>query len=77
MTGSVEINPEESVNLEIGFRSELVRGLAINSTYFRNDFSNLIAVGSVAGGDNPLAEGEALFEWLGSLCACQLRPHLQ
>jgi Fe(3+) dicitrate transport protein len=26
--------------------------------------SNLVAVGSVAGGDNPLAEGEALFEGL-------------
>jgi Fe(3+) dicitrate transport protein len=62
--GSIDINPEESVNLEVGFRSEFWRGLNIDSTYFRNDFSNLIAVGSVAGGDNPLAEGEALFEGL-------------
>ncbi len=62
--GSIDISPEESVNLEVGFRSELWRGLNIDSTYFRNDFSNLIAVGSVAGGDNPLAEGEALFEGL-------------
>jgi Fe(3+) dicitrate transport protein len=45
-------------------RSELKAGLNIDATYFRNDFSNLIAVGSVAGGDNPLAEGEALFEGL-------------
>jgi len=62
--GSIEVDPEESVNLEVGFRSELVRGLNIDSTYFRNDFSNLIAQGSVAGGDNPLAQGEALFEGL-------------
>jgi Fe(3+) dicitrate transport protein len=62
--GSIDINPEESVNLEVGFRSELWRGLNIDSTYFRNDFSNLIATGSVAGGDNPLAEGAALFEGL-------------
>jgi Fe(3+) dicitrate transport protein len=62
--GSIDINSEQSVNLEVGFRSELKPGLNIDSTYFRNDFSNLIAVGSVAGGDNPLAEGEALFEGL-------------
>jgi Fe(3+) dicitrate transport protein len=62
--GSIDVNPEESVNLEVGLRSELWRGLNIDSTYFRNDFSNLIAQGSVAGGDNPLAEGEALFEGL-------------
>jgi Fe(3+) dicitrate transport protein len=62
--GSIDVSPEESVNIEVGFRSELIRGLAVDSTYFRNDFSNLIAVGSIAGGDNPLAEGEALFEGL-------------
>jgi Fe(3+) dicitrate transport protein len=62
--GSIDIDPEESINLEVGFRSELWRGLNIDSTYFRNDFSNLIAVGSIAGGDNPLAQGEALFEGL-------------
>jgi len=62
--GSIEIDSEESVNLEVGLRSELIRGLNIDTTYFRNDFSNLIAVGSVAGGDNPLAQGEALFEGL-------------
>jgi Fe(3+) dicitrate transport protein len=60
--GSIDVDPEESVNLEVGFRSELLRGLALDGTYFRNDFSNLIAVGSIAGGDNPLAQGEALFE---------------
>ena len=53
--GSIEVDPEESVNLEVGFRSEPLRGLYVDSTYFRNDFSNLIAVGSIAGGDNPLA----------------------
>jgi Fe(3+) dicitrate transport protein len=62
--GSIDVDAEQSVNLEVGFRSELVRGLNIDSTYFRNDFSNLIAQGSIAGGDNPLAQGEALFEGL-------------
>jgi Fe(3+) dicitrate transport protein len=62
--GSIEIDSEESVNLEVGLRSEPVRGLNLDATYFRNDFSNLIAVGSIAGGDNPLAQGEALFEGL-------------
>jgi len=62
--GSIDIDPEESTNLEVGLRSELARGLNIDATYFRNDFSNLVAVGSVAGGDNPLAQGKALFEGL-------------
>jgi Fe(3+) dicitrate transport protein len=62
--GSIDIDPEESVNLEVGLRSEPLRGLNLESTYFRNDFGNLIAVGSVAGGDNPLAQGKALFEGL-------------
>ena len=65
--GSIEIDPEESVNLEVGMRSELFRGLNIDATYFRDDFSNLIAVGPIAGGDNPLAQGEALFEGLEAL----------
>jgi Fe(3+) dicitrate transport protein len=34
----------------------------MDGTYFRNDFSNLVAVGSIAGGNVPLAQGEALFE---------------
>lgn len=60
--GSVEVDPESSVNLEVGFKSEPILGLVMDGTYFRNDFSNLVAVGSVAGGNVNLAQGEALFE---------------
>ena len=60
--GSVDVDPESSVNLEVGIKSEAVSGLVIDGTYFRNDFSNLVAVGSIAGGNVNLAQGEALFE---------------
>ena len=62
--GSIEIDAEQSVNVEAGLRSELVRGLKLDATYFRNDFDNLVAAGSVAGGEQPLAQGQALFEGL-------------
>lgn len=60
--GSIEVDAESSTNLEAGFRSELRKGIIVDATYFRNDFDNLVAVGSVAGGGQPLAQGEALFE---------------
>lgn len=60
--GSVEVDAESSINLEVGFKSEAILGVVVDGTYFRNDFSNLIAVGSIAGGNVPLAQGEALFE---------------
>jgi Fe(3+) dicitrate transport protein len=62
--GSIDVDAEKSTNIEVGFRSELVRGFKLDTTYFRNDFDNLVAVGSVAGGDQPLAQGKALFEGL-------------
>ncbi len=60
--GSRELDPESSVNLEVGFKSEVVSGVVVDGTYFRNDFDSLIAVGSIAGGSTPIAQGEALFE---------------
>ncbi|MGQ0672751.1 MAG: TonB-dependent receptor plug domain-containing protein [Hyphomicrobium sp.] len=62
--GSVDVDGESSVNLEVGVKSELARGIKLDATYFRNDFHNLIAVGSIAGGSVNLAQGEALFEGL-------------
>lgn len=59
-----EVGSEHSINFEAGVKSEPVRGLIFDGTYFRNDFDNLIATGSIAGGSLPLAEGEALFEGL-------------
>lgn len=60
--GSVEVDAESSTNIEVGFKSTPLPGLTLDGTYFRNDFDNLIAVGSVAGGNVNLAQGEALFE---------------
>ena len=60
--GSVDVDAESSTNLEIGFKSQPMKGLTFDGTYFRNDFANLIAVGSIAGGGVNLAQGEALFE---------------
>lgn len=62
--GVADVNAESSVNFEAGLRSRPVAGVALEATYFRNDFNNLIAVGQIAGGNLPLAEGEALFEGL-------------
>ncbi len=60
--GSIDVDSESSTNLEIGFKSAPLRGLTLDGTYFRNDFDNLVAVGSIAGGGVDLAQGEALFE---------------
>jgi Fe(3+) dicitrate transport protein len=58
---ATEIGPEESTNWELGVRLGPVRGAELQATLFRNDFERLIAVGSIAGGATPLAQGEALF----------------
>lgn len=62
--GSTDVGAEDSINFEVGGRAEPFPGVSLQATYFRNDFDRLIAVGSIAGGSTPLAEGEALFEGL-------------
>lgn len=57
-----EVDAEQSTNFEFGFRSQPSKEVSLQAAYFRNDFSNLIAVGSVAGGGTPLSQGKALFE---------------
>lgn len=59
-----DVDPEESLNAEFGFRAEPVPGARAESTLFRNDFDNQIMVGSIAGGSTPLAQGETLYEGL-------------
>lgn len=59
---STEVGPEDSVNFEFGFRARPTEKSSVQAAYFRNDFRRLIAVGSIAGGSTPLAEGEALFQ---------------
>jgi Fe(3+) dicitrate transport protein len=57
-----DVDPEESLNFELGLRAQPLEGLTVQAAYFRNDYDNLIAVGSIAGGNTPLSQGEALFE---------------
>ncbi|MGQ3055731.1 MAG: TonB-dependent receptor family protein [Nevskia sp.] len=59
---AVDVNAESSINFEAGVRARPVNGLRIEGTYFRNDFKNQIAVGNIAGGSVPLAQGETLYE---------------
>jgi len=64
-TGTVvDVSAEESTNFELGVRSQPLPWASVQAAYFRNDFENLIAVGSIAGGSTPLSEGKALFEGL-------------
>lgn len=60
--GSVDLNPERSVNAEVGVRTSPARNIALDVTAFRNDFSNLVQVGSIAGGSTAYQEGKALFQ---------------
>jgi len=48
--GSVDLDPEESVNWEAGIRGTLRPGLDIDAGLFRLDFENQIVPASVAGG---------------------------
>ena len=57
-----EVDDEESTNVELGVRGQLTDSWILQAAYFRTDFSNLIAVGSIAGGNTPLSQGKALFE---------------
>ena len=59
-----DVEPEESLNAELGFRAEPRTGARVEATIFRNDFDNQIMVGSIAGGSTPLAQGETLYEGL-------------
>ena len=62
-TGTVtDVNYEKSKNFELGFRAQPTKRVSVQGAYFRNDYDNLIAVGSIAGGSTPLSQGKALFE---------------
>lgn len=64
-TGTViDVDYEKSLNFEFGVRSQPLHGVSVQAAYFRNDYDNLIAVGSIAGGSTPLSQGKALFEGL-------------
>lgn len=48
--GVVELDPERSVNLELGWRAKPQLGLFFDVAYFRMDFDNQIVPASIAGG---------------------------
>lgn len=48
--GIIELDSELSWNYEFGVRTRPVRGVAIESAFFRNDYENQIVAASVAGG---------------------------
>lgn len=60
--GSVDVDPESSTNAELGLRGVLGDTLSFEAALFRNDFSNQLVVGSIAGGSTPLAQGETLYQ---------------
>ncbi len=59
---ATDVEAEKSLNSEIGVRTGPWHGVAVQAAFFREDFDNLIAVGSIAGGNTPLSQGKALFE---------------
>ncbi len=59
---STEVEPELSVNWELGVRAKPLADTDFQVALFRNDFSRQIAVGSIAGGSTPLAQGEAVYQ---------------
>jgi Fe(3+) dicitrate transport protein len=61
---SVNVDPDDADEWEIGVRSAPRAGIQVEAAYFRNDFSTQTVVGSVAGGNLPLATGSALYEGL-------------
>ncbi len=60
--GSVEVDAEDSVNLELGMRGRAFDAIEFEAAAFRSDFDNQLVVGSIAGGSTPLAQGETLYQ---------------
>ena len=59
---AVEVPYDWAVEAEIGIRSTPRPGINVQAALFRNDFDQQVVVGSVAGGNLPLALGEALYQ---------------
>lgn len=64
-TGTVvAVDAERSRNAELGVRGRLGRVFSYEVAAFDNDFDNQIAVGSIASGSTPLAQGQARYRGL-------------
>lgn len=61
---AIDVDAEKSRNYEAGIRSRPMSGIRVDLTLFRNDFENLVAVGSIAGGSTPISQGKARFQGL-------------
>lgn len=48
--GTIDLDPELSWNYEVGARTEAIRGLRLDATFFRMDYENQIVPASLAGG---------------------------
>jgi Fe(3+) dicitrate transport protein len=59
---SVDLSAERSVNAELGLRAKPTKDLNFDIAIFRNDFGNLVQVGSIAGGSTSYSEGKAIFQ---------------
>jgi len=57
-----DVDAEKSVNAELGLRSIPAPDVSLDVAFFRNDFSNLVQVGSIAGGSTAYTQGKALFQ---------------
>jgi Fe(3+) dicitrate transport protein len=64
-TGTVvAVDAERSRNAELGVRGRMGRLVSFEVAAFDNDFDNQIAVGSIASGSTPLAQGQARYRGL-------------
>ena len=63
-SSTIDLNAERSINAEIGVRSTMVKDVFFDVAVFRNDFKNLVQVGSIAGGTTNYQEGKALIQGL-------------
>lgn len=57
----VDVDAERSRNIELGLRSQNTHAFSYDATLFDTDFSNQLAVGSIAGGSTPLAQGQTRY----------------
>jgi len=73
--GTLDLDAEKSWNYELGLRAQIARGLSVESTLFRLDFSNQVIPGSVAAG-NPAGAvnaGKSLHQGLEFLASADTR----
>lgn len=59
---AVDVPADDAIEAEIGVRTAPRPGVDLQAAIFQNDFSDQVVVGSVAGGNLPLAVGEALYQ---------------